>query len=122
MNERLLAKLDEAKRRRPGARETAALVRKARRARFADAESLVRLHDALLFLRAYPHSREVMSLCDLVLSEFAARVARLTESGADLSTFDGTTDRTIQVRVEIGNDHAAANLPFRRVGRNLRYP
>jgi len=88
MNERLLARLDAAKRRRPGARETAALVRKARRARFSDAESLVRLHDALLFLRAYPHSREVMSLCDLVLSEFAARVARLAESGADLSTFD----------------------------------
>ena len=41
---------------------------------------------------------------------------------AELSAFDGTTDQTIQVRVEIGNDQAAANLPFRRVGRNLRYP
>jgi len=41
---------------------------------------------------------------------------------ADLSTFDGTTDQTIQVQVEIGNDQAPANLPFRRVGRNLRYP
>jgi len=88
MNERLLAKLDEAKRRRPGARETAALLRRIRRARFSDAESLVRLHDALLFLRAYPHSREVMRLSDLLLSEFAARVARLADSGADLSAFD----------------------------------
>ncbi|HJQ84213.1 MAG TPA: hypothetical protein VKA21_09065, partial [Candidatus Binatia bacterium] len=41
---------------------------------------------------------------------------------ADLSAFDGTTDRTIQVRIESGNDDAAANLPFRRVRRDLRYP
>jgi hypothetical protein len=41
---------------------------------------------------------------------------------AELSTFDGTTDRTIQVRVESGNDQAAANLSFRRQGRDLRYP
>ena len=41
---------------------------------------------------------------------------------AELSTFDGTSDRTIQVRVEIGNDAAAANVPFRRMGRDLRYP
>jgi hypothetical protein len=88
MNERLLARLEEAKRRRPGAGETAALLRRLRGARFSDAESLVRLHDALLFLRAYPHSREVMRLSELLLSEFAARVARLADSGADLSAFD----------------------------------
>ena len=41
---------------------------------------------------------------------------------ADLSTFDGTTDRTIQVEVIIGNDQAAQNLPFRRHGRDMRYP
>ncbi len=41
---------------------------------------------------------------------------------ADLSTFDGTTDRSIQVRVDIGNDQAAQNLAFRRKGRDLRYP
>jgi hypothetical protein len=42
--------------------------------------------------------------------------------GAELSMFDGTTDRTMQVRIEIGNDAAAANLHFRRAGRDLRYP
>jgi hypothetical protein len=43
---------------------------------------------------------------------------------ADLSTFDGQNDggRTIQVQVEIGNDQAAENLHFRRIGRDLRYP
>jgi hypothetical protein len=41
---------------------------------------------------------------------------------AELSSFDGTTDRNIQVRAEIGNDVAVANLTFRRSGRDLRYP
>jgi hypothetical protein len=41
---------------------------------------------------------------------------------AELSAFDGTTDRTIQLRLEIGNDQAAVNLPFDRRGRDLRYP
>jgi len=41
---------------------------------------------------------------------------------AELSTFDGSGNRTIQVRVDIGNDQAAQNLPFRRSGRDLRYP
>jgi len=41
---------------------------------------------------------------------------------ADLSTFDGTTDRTIQVGVITGNDQAAQNLAFRRSRSDLRYP
>ena len=49
---------------------------------------------------------------------------KLTIRGRDveLSSFDGTTDRTIQVRVETGNDQAAANLTFRRRGPHLTYP
>jgi hypothetical protein len=39
-----------------------------------------------------------------------------------LCATDGTTDRTIQVQVEIANDEGAANVPFRRTGRDLRYP
>ena len=40
----------------------------------------------------------------------------------DLSAFDGTMGQTIHVRVEIGNDHAAANLAFRRKNRDLTHP
>jgi hypothetical protein len=49
-------------------------------------------------------------------------VANAAIGDVDGDGLDGTTDRTIQVRVEIGNDVAAANLPFRRTGRDLRYP
>jgi hypothetical protein len=88
VTDRLLDRLDAAKRRRPAARGTAALLRRLRRTPFSDAESLVRLHDALLFLRAYPHSSEVLRLADERLAEFGRRVARLAASGADMSAFD----------------------------------
>ena len=41
----------------------------------------------------------------------------------ELSTFDGTNDRTINVTVQIGNDRGSASVPFRRVrSRDLRTP
>jgi hypothetical protein len=83
-----LDRLDEFKRRRPAAREAAALLRRIGRIAFSDAGSLVRLHDALLFLRAYPHSRDVLRLADLRLAEFGRRVAGLASSGSDMSAFD----------------------------------
>jgi len=88
MNERLLEALDEAKRHRPGANAAARVLRQARRAQVGDADSLVRLHDAVLFLRAYPHSRRVLDLSEAILSAFAKRVASLASAGKDLSPFD----------------------------------
>ena len=51
-------------------------------------------------------------------------VYRLNVRGknAELSTFDGTTNRTVMVTVEIGNDRFAASLPFVRKRTDLRYP
>ena len=86
--DRLLAKLERAKRARPGAAGTAHLLRSLRRRDFRGAESLIRFHDTLLFLRAYPHSSAVMRLCDRILSGFGSRVANLAASGGDLSDFD----------------------------------
>jgi hypothetical protein len=83
-----LERLEEAKKRRPGAGEAARLLRSLRRRRFKDAETLIRFHDTLLFLRAYPHSRTVMNLSESILSTFGARVAELAAAGADLSAFD----------------------------------
>ena len=37
-------------------------------ARFGDAESLIRFHDALLFLRAFPQSRKVIQLTETLLA------------------------------------------------------
>jgi hypothetical protein len=52
--------------------------------RFTDADSLIRLHECLLFLRAYPADAEVMRLADAALFSFAQRIAGLP----DLSAFE----------------------------------
>jgi hypothetical protein len=52
--------------------------------RFADADSLIRLHECLLFLRAYPADAEVMRLTDASLFSFAQHIAGL----GDLSAFE----------------------------------
>jgi hypothetical protein len=59
-----------------------------RRSQFADAESLIRFHDTLLFLRAFPHSARVVELSELLLAGVEDQVRRLRDSGADMSTFD----------------------------------
>lgn len=46
---------------------------------FPDADSLIRLHECLLFLRAYPADAEVLRLADAALFSFAQRVAGLSD-------------------------------------------
>jgi len=58
-----------------------------RGARFDDAESLIRFHDALLFLRAFPQSRKVVQLTESLLAGIGQQVAALRESGADMELF-----------------------------------
>jgi hypothetical protein len=52
------------------------------RHRFRDPQALIRLHETLLFLRAYPRSAEVARLADEILFQFAGRV------GDDLDPFE----------------------------------
>ncbi len=56
--------------------------------KFGDAESLIRFHDALLFLRAFPQSRKVVQMTESLLAGIAKQVQRLRDSGADMSLFD----------------------------------
>src|ERR1700719_4370821 len=49
------------------------------------AASLIRLHETLLFLRAYPRSTKVARMADAILFSFADRVAEARAAGADLS-------------------------------------
>ncbi|HTY41747.1 MAG TPA: hypothetical protein VMH79_07745 [Thermoanaerobaculia bacterium] len=84
----LLRRLEQARRRRPGAREAARWLRAADRTALPDAPRLLRLHEAVLFLRAYPHDARVLALCEKVLDGFDRRVARLEEDDEDLSCFD----------------------------------
>lgn len=58
------------------------LLEKAETARFPSPQELIRLHEALLFLRAYPHSQPVAQACDALLAGFRHRVEAL-EEGAE---------------------------------------
>ena len=82
----LLARLEEWKTRfgAPDTKKLHRLLAGIARHRFRDAESLIRLHECLLFLRAYPADAEVARLADAILFSFAERVAGM----ADLAPFE----------------------------------
>ncbi len=86
--EGILRRLEEVRHRRPGAREAERAIREARGLVERDAGDLIRLHDALCFLRAYPHSRRVSDLAESLLGTIARRVRALAAAGEDLSPFD----------------------------------
>jgi len=85
-----LARLEAAKR-ALGSKEQAGLpplLRKLGSARFDDAASLIRFHEALLFFRAYPPNKEVLELCDELLKEIPKKLAQLRRAGVDLAPFE----------------------------------
>jgi len=51
-------------------------------------DSLVRFHDALLFLRAFPLSLKVVRQTDSLLAGVSQQVARLRETGVDMTRVD----------------------------------
>ncbi|HEX8812262.1 MAG TPA: hypothetical protein VF742_09750 [Terracidiphilus sp.] len=57
-------------------------------AHFDDDESLIRFHDALLFLRAFPQSRNVVELTENLLSRIPQQVGRLRDSDAGMTLFE----------------------------------
>jgi hypothetical protein len=84
---RLLDRLDESKQRfslRDQAVVEGILNQLARR-RFTEGEALVRYHEALLFLRAYPQSPNLLKLAETQLASFAQRVEQMREADVDLS-------------------------------------
>jgi hypothetical protein len=87
---RLLARLEESKR-RVGEVDPAQLEKlllQVAAQRFADAPSLARFHDALLFLRAHPPSRRILRRVESELGSFADRIDRFQKAGGDLSPLD----------------------------------
>ncbi|MCA1613970.1 MAG: hypothetical protein LC800_07435 [Acidobacteria bacterium] len=88
--ERLLDRLDELKRPADarGRAELARTLRRVARRRFRDAEPLIRFHETLLFMRAYPQGAALLRETEKLLKSFGARVARLSESGADTSALE----------------------------------
>lgn len=56
--------------------------------RFSDAESLIRFHDSLLFLRAFPQSAQVARAADELLATLEPQVKKLIASPANAELFD----------------------------------
>jgi hypothetical protein len=61
---------------------------KAGAAHFNDVPSLIRFHEALLVLRAFPPSAPVLRRSEQLLGTFWKRVGRLQRSGADMDDFE----------------------------------
>lgn len=81
----------EASKRGFGTDEHASLPRLLRQlgsARFPDAGSLIRFHEALLFYRAYPPNPEVLRLAEEVLRLIPAKIAQLRRAEVDLTPFE----------------------------------
>jgi hypothetical protein len=57
-------------------------------ARFPDTSSLIRFHEALMFLRAFPHGPSVLRKTESLLNRFHKKVEALRNAGADMDAFD----------------------------------
>jgi hypothetical protein len=55
---------------------------------FPDSPSLIRFHEALLFLRAFPHGPSVVRVTERILNSFHKKVEALRKAGADMDNFD----------------------------------
>ena len=58
------------------------------RQEFCDPKSLLRFHETLLFLRAFPQGPSVVSGAEKLLNTFHKRITKLRSAGADMSVFD----------------------------------
>src|SRR5271170_6221705 len=88
--DRLLHQLEESRSRfgRGEAARVVELLSRLRKQRFSDTASLIRFHETLLFLRAFPHGLEVVRQSQRLLGDFFERVERLEKAGADMDDFD----------------------------------
>jgi hypothetical protein len=85
----LLAELEELKKRfGEGDARILRALRVLAKSKFTDARELIRFHEALLFLRAYPASADVLKQAEAILKSFGERVSQLRETDADLSPLD----------------------------------
>ena len=54
----------------------------------AETDDLIRLHEALLFFRAYPSSQRLLRQTEIILKHFERQVVRLREADIDLTPLD----------------------------------
>ena len=120
-SESIVRRLERGRHLRPGAGDAARALLAARSFRTDDPSTLIRFHEALLFLRAYPHSRRVRDLAESQLRTIAQRVRVLERAEADLSEFDAPEVAGI-AGTTIGTDYSFDVVRFlaRRFPRQLR--
>jgi hypothetical protein len=70
------------------AAKTKSLLDQLARCSFSDAKSLIRFHETLLFLRAFPQSAVLVRRIESLLNSFHERVSIVREAGADMAEFD----------------------------------
>ncbi|MGB9235408.1 MAG: hypothetical protein WCC04_13415, partial [Terriglobales bacterium] len=58
------------------------------RLRFTDSTSLIRFHEALMFVRAFPQNAAVVRSTERILNRFHKKVEALRQAGADMDAFD----------------------------------
>jgi hypothetical protein len=71
------------------------LLRQLNSADFTDTASLLRFHEALLFLRAFPQGPAVVRATERILHHFHTKVEALREAGADMDDLDTFEDSGI---------------------------
>ena len=83
----LIDRLDELKNQftSANARRVQQLLERLSRKKLNDTDSLVRYHEILMFLRAYPHNATIVRAVDKELRNFASRVVTLEEQDIDTS-------------------------------------
>lgn len=88
--EQLLERLDESKRRfdERSRAQSFRLLAQIEKRRLTDAASLIRFHEILLFMRAYPQSARTLRRVEKILNTFARRVSLLEELGEDTSALE----------------------------------
>jgi hypothetical protein len=118
----LLTSLEAAKSRfgRGASSHTQGLLEQLARHEFRDSKSLIRFHESLLFLRAFPQSRMVVAKIERLLDTFHVRVEKLRDLGVDMSAFDdfdtsGIAGTTMQDALNFD----AARWLARRIPRNV---
>src|SRR6266508_1628733 len=86
---RLLAELDKLKRRFGASpRQLEQKLSALGRCEIDAADELIRFHETVLFLRAYPPNAEVLKQVEEILNTFEPRVSKLRVADADLSPLD----------------------------------
>ncbi len=70
------------------AKQIERLLTRIERASTTDADTLISLHELLLFLRAYPQSAAIVNKTESLLRGFARRVREATDREEDLSSLD----------------------------------